>query len=215
MTTHHGHDDAIRLLTDPEQIAQTAARLLGDGTAGYYTATCATALVYLIAWWVWGERRSLAGPGIARGWGLGVACGAALAVVFVAGALVVSRIPVLAAPVAQLLSATDRGGLATTLFVLVINGVGEELVYRDAVPRQLAVRSLVRGTLPVGAVAVGIYTLVTVAMGVPLLLVGAATLGALCQWLAVRTGRLHAPLAAHLTWSISMLFLMPVFFSSL
>jgi len=192
-----------------------AARLLGDGTAGYYAATCLTALIYAVAWWVWGERRSLSGPGAARGLGLGTASGAALAVVFVVGAVMVSHIPVLAAPVTQLLSATDRGGLIPTLFVLVINGIGEELVYRDAVPRQLASRGLVRGTLRVGAVAVGIYTLVTVAMGVPLLLVGAATLGALCQWLAVRTGRLHAPIAAHLTWSLSMLFLMPVFFSSL
>ncbi|WP_414646331.1 CPBP family intramembrane glutamic endopeptidase [Corynebacterium sp. UBA2622] len=190
-----------------------AARRMGDGTPGYYAATCVTAAVYLGAWLGWGRRGSFSRPGAARDLAAGIGLGLGLAVVFVGGALVVSHVPLLAEPVADLLSATDRGGLPATLFVLVINGIAEELVYRDVVPGQLTSRGLVRGRMRVGAVSVVIYTLVTVAMGVPLLLVGAATLGALCQWLAARTGRLWAPVAAHLTWSTSMLFLMPVFFS--
>lgn len=81
------------------------------------------------------------------------------AAVFAAGAVVVSRIPVLASPAAELLDTPDKGGYAPTLPVLVINGIGEELVYRDAVPRQLAARgqTLVRA----GVWSTVIYCLVT------------------------------------------------------
>ena len=68
------------------------ARRAGDGTPGFYWATALTAAVYAAAWWVWGDRGAFrnAGAGdVARG----AAVGAALAVVFMLGALVVRRIP--------------------------------------------------------------------------------------------------------------------------
>ena len=107
-----------------------SSRRAGDGTAGFYIATALTAAVYAAAWWVWGDRRSFAGPGKARELAAGAAAGALLAAVFVAGAVVVSRIPALAGPAAELLDTPDKGGYAPTLLVLVINGIGEELVYR-------------------------------------------------------------------------------------
>ena len=188
------------------------ARSMGDGTAGYYVATFLTAAVYFGGWLRWGNRSAFRGGATTRDIAAGLSLGLALAAFFVAGALLVSRIPVLAAPVAGLLSATERGGVAITLFVLVVNGVGEELIYRDMLPSQLVRRGLVRGIVPVALASVAIYTLVTVAMGVPLLLVGAVALGTLCHWLVVRTNRLYAPIAAHLSWSIAMLFLLPLFF---
>lgn len=188
------------------------ARRSGDGTPGFYAATALTAVVYVIAWWLMGSRRSFAGPRIAAHIARGIAIGAALAVMFVAGAVVVSRIPVLAEPVGQLLSTTRKGGIVPTLIVLIVNGIGEELVYRDVVPRQLRARNLLTHPVAIAAFSVALYCLVTVAMGVWLLILAAAVVGAVAHVEAVRSGRLHSPIALHLTWSIGMLFILPWFF---
>ncbi|MDN8594920.1 MULTISPECIES: CPBP family intramembrane glutamic endopeptidase [unclassified Corynebacterium] len=182
------------------------ARQAGDGTAGFYALTVVTAVVYAAAWWIWGDRyawANLKGADLARGIGIG----AALAVVFLVGAVVVRRIPFLAEPVSALLSMPAAGGWVPTLAVLVINGIGEELVYRDAVPRQLRRRFSELGT---GVASTLIYCIVTVAMGVPLLVFAAGVLGAVCFVEASRTGKVVSPIAAHLTWSITMLAAMPL-----
>lgn len=194
-----------------------SARQAGDGSPGFYVFTVFTACVYAAGWWFWGSRDAFAGPRAMPQVGRGVLLGGALAVVFVAGAVVVARIPVLAGPVAQLLDTPDQGGLVPTLAVLVINGIGEELVYRDTVPRQL--RARLDGGHPsneviVGALSVAIYCLATIAMGVPLLVFAAAVLGAVCFYEASRTRRLFSPIAVHLTWSITMLLVMPLFFAA-
>lgn len=193
------------------------ARQAGDGSIGFYAFTVFTACVYAAGWWVWGSRDAFAGPRAVPQIVRGVVIGAALAVVFVIGALVVSRIPFLAGPVAQLLDTPDQGGLAPTLAVLVINGVGEELVYRDMVPRQLRPRlggGRTSNEVTVGAVSVAIYCLATIAMGVPLLVFAAAVLGVVCFFEASRAQRLFSPIAVHLTWSITMLLVMPLFFAA-
>ncbi|MDK8625859.1 CPBP family intramembrane glutamic endopeptidase [Corynebacterium appendicis] len=184
-----------------------SARQAGDGPVGFYAFTVFTACVYAAGWWFWGSRDAFSGPSVAPQILRGVLLGAALAVVFVAGALVVARIPFLAGPVAQLLDTPDQGGLAPTLAVLVINGIGEELIYRDAVPRQLRGRFTELG---VGVVSTLIYCAVTVAMGVPLLVFAAGVLGAVCFYEASRSGRLYSPIAVHLTWSTTMLLVMPL-----
>lgn len=184
------------------------ARRAGDGSPGFFAATLATAAIYGLAWWVWGNRSAFAGPRKLNDVALGVAAGLALALVFFLGALVVARIPFLAEPATELLATPEKGGLAPTLAVLVLNGVGEELVYRDMVPRQL--RLLGMSINAQGLWSTLLYTLITVAMGVPLLLVGAFLLGALAFVLAARTGRCLAPIAAHLTWSTSMALVLPL-----
>ena len=188
------------------------ARQAGDGTPGFYAATVVTAVVYFAAWWAWGSRASFSGPRRGREIARGIALGAALAALFVAGAVVVSRIPFLAEPVEQLLSTTDKGGWIPTLAVLVINGIGEELVYRDAVPSQLLARRVVASPLAAGVFSVALYCAVTAAMGVPLLLLAAACVGALAHYEMVRSGRLLSPIALHLTWSVGMLCILPLFF---
>lgn len=186
------------------------SRRVGDGTAGFYAGTVFTAIVYAAAWWAWGNRRAFAGPGKAAEVLRGTLVGALLAGVFILGALVVRHIPVLAGPASQLLDTPAKGGYALTLLVLVVNGIGEELVYRDVVPRQL-----MRGgqsVVQAGVWSTVIYALVTVAMGVPLLIFAAAVLGAVTYVEAARSGRLLSPVAVHLTWSIGMLFILPAFF---
>lgn len=188
------------------------ARRSGDGTPGFYAATAVTALVYLAAWRMFGSRSMLAGPRVIAELLRGVLIGAVLAGVFVAGAVVVSRIPFLAEPVGQLLSTTTQGGIVPTLLVLVVNGVGEELVFRDVVPRQLRRRKILTHPVSIIAASVALYCLVTMAMGVWLLIFAAAALGTVAHLEAARSGRLHSPIALHLTWSIGMLFLLPLFF---
>lgn len=186
------------------------SRRAGDGTAGFYAATVFTAIVYAAAWWALGNRRAFAGPGKAAEVLRGSLVGALLAGVFILGALVVQHIPVLSEPASQLLDTPSKGGYALTLLVLVINGIGEELVYRDVVPRQL--RAHGQSVMQAGVWSTVIYALVTISMGVPLLVFAAAVLGAMTYNEAARTGRLYSPIAVHLTWSIGMLLILPSVF---
>ena len=185
------------------------ARRAGDGTAGFYWATAFTAVVYVAAWWLWGNRRAFMGPKKLIDVLRGALIGAALALVFVLGALVVQHIPFLAGPAAELLDTPDKGGYALTLLVLVVNGLGEELVFRDVVPRQL--RGMGQSVVQAGVWSTLVYCLVTCVMGVPLLVFAAGVLGAVAYFEAAKTGRLYSPIAVHLTWSIGMLLILPQF----
>ena len=186
------------------------ARRAGDGTAGFYWATAFTAVVYAAAWWLWGNRQAFMGPKKLIDVLRGTLIGAALALVFVLGALVVQHIPFLAGPAAELLDTPDKGGYALTLLVLVVNGIGEELVFRDVVPRQL--RGMGQSVVQAGVWSTLVYCLVTCVMGVPLLVFAAGVLGAVAYFEAAKTGRLYSPVAVHLTWSIGMLLILPQFF---
>ena len=185
------------------------ARRAGDGTAGFYWATAFTAVVYAAAWWLWGNREAFMGPRKLIDVLRGALIGAALALVFVLGALVVQHIPFLAGPAAELLDTPDKGGYALTLLVLVVNGLGEELVFRDVVPRQL--RGMGQSVVQAGVWSTLAYSLVTCVMGVPLLVFAAGVLGAVAYFEAAKTGRLYSPIAVHLTWSIGMLLILPQF----
>ena len=186
------------------------ARRAGDGTAGFYWATAFTAVVYAAAWWLWGNRQAFMGPKKLIDVLRGALIGATLALVFVLGALVVQHIPFLAGPAAELLDTPDKGGYALTLLVLVVNGIGEELVFRDVVPRQL--RGMGQSVVQAGVWSTLAYCLVTCVMGVPLLVFAAGVLGAVAYFEAAKTGRLYSPTAVHLTWSIGMLLILPQFF---
>ena len=186
------------------------ARRAGDGTAGFYWATAFTAVVYAAAWWLWGNRQAFMGPKKLIDVLRGALIGAALALVFVLGALVVQHIPFLAGPAAELLDTPDKGGYALTLLVLVVNGLGEELVFRDVVPRQL--RGMGQSVVQAGVLSTLVYCVVTCVMGVPLLVFAAGVLGAVAYFEAAKTGRLYSPIAVHLTWSIGMLLILPQFF---
>ena len=186
------------------------ARRAGDGTAGFYWATAFTAVVYAAAWWLWGNRQAFMGPEKLIDVLRGALIGAALALVFVLGALVVQHIPFLAGPAAELLDTPDKGGYALTLLVLVVNGLGEELVFRDVVPRQL--RGMGQSVVQAGVWSTLVYCVVTCVMGVPLLVFAAGVLGAVAYFEAAKTGRLYSPIAVHLTWSIGMLLILPQFF---
>jgi membrane protease YdiL (CAAX protease family) len=158
---------------------------------------------------VWVAGAVVVGPGPIRGagWGtaaaLAVGIGLVLVGVFVVAALVVARLPVLADPVQQLLRHADGTSLSLVAVLTLVNGLAEELFFRGALYQSLT------GRRPV-AVTTLLYAAVTVASGVPLLVVAAVILSVVVGVLRRLTGALVAPMAAHVTWSLGMLFLLPL-----
>ncbi len=184
--------------------AQAAA-----GSWQFYAATFATAAVWFATWLRWGDRGCFDGPRLrelARGLGWGVA----LLVLFIAGAVLVRHIPVLAGPVSDLLDNMRLGSVPLTLSTLVINGVGEELYFRDVARRQLSAR-LPRQLALVAQL--GLYVAVTAAMGIPLLLVASVLIGGAAALEARRAGNLVSATTLHLVWSVGMAFLLPAVIS--
>lgn len=183
-------------------IALSFTLRLEPGDDLFFAATFVLALL-------WAGGAVLAGARYRRGrfgarWSLalGIASGATLLAASLAAALVVARIPALAEPADTLLDHASGGAFVPIFVLAAVNGIAEELFFRgalyDALPTRLAI--------PVTTAA---YTLTTVGTGVALLVLAAACLGALTAVLRRHTGELLAPTAAHLTWSLGMLVLLP------
>lgn len=154
-----------------------------------------------------------AGGALAAGWRIrfrretvghvvaGLAVGLGLLVVFLLGAGLVARIPLLAEPVDTLLAHARWGSLPAELAITVINAVAEELFFRGALFDALGRHALVWSTVA--------YTAVTLLSGVPLLALAGLLLGLAAALLRIRTRGIAAPITAHLTWTVGMLLLLP------
>jgi uncharacterized protein len=132
----------------------------------------------------------------------GFLLGALLLVIFLAGALVIGRIPALRAPVDELLDHARFGSLAVVALITAVNGIAEEVFFRGAVYAALPRRWNLLGST-------GLYALSTVLSGVPLLTFAAILLGLLTGAQRRVTGGVLGPIVSHLTWSLGMLFLLP------
>ncbi|MDO5734865.1 MAG: CPBP family intramembrane metalloprotease [Propionibacteriaceae bacterium] len=176
------------------------------GDTSFYIFTFTLAIVWVIGSLLTARSRTFGSIGEGKmlrdvGWGL--AGGLALLVVFLLGAAVVARIDFLAAPVEELLAHARFGALPVVAAITVINGVTEEMFFRGALHESIGggpMRHLIGTTI--------IYTIVTAASGIPLLALAAMSMGLLAGWLRQTTGALLAPIVAHLTWSMGMLFLL-------
>ncbi|NUO35015.1 MAG: CPBP family intramembrane metalloprotease [Dermatophilaceae bacterium] len=130
-----------------------------------------------------------------------LALGALLLAVFLLGALVVARIPLLREPVDQLLDHARFGSFAAVLAITFLNGVVEEIYFRGAlyaaIPRH-----------PVALTTV-LYALTTVGSGVPLLVFAAAVIGVVTGLQRRVTGGFLGPIITHVVWSTGMLVLLP------
>jgi len=177
----------------------------GDST--FYVATLLLAAVWTAGAFLSGSLHLGYGHtrtgGLARPVVQALALGVLLLAVFLAGALLVARIPVLREPVDDLLDHARVGSLALVAVLTTVNGIAEELYFRGALYSAIGRRGAVLGTTV-------LYALITVGPGIPLLVLAAAALGWVTGLQRRVTGGVLAPIITHLTWSLGMLFLLPV-----
>lgn len=128
--------------------------------------------------------------------------GGLLLAIFLAGAVVVAQVPVLAEPVDDLLDHARFGSLPVVLALTLLNGVAEETFFRGALYAAIPVRWTI-------GVTTVVYALTTVVSGVPLLVFAAVCLGLLCALQRRVTGGVLGPIITHITWSGGMLLLLP------
>lgn len=189
------------------------ALLLGAGLASppaslqFYASTVALSVVWIVGSMLAlaPARPRLATDGaFARSALLGFTAGGVLLLTFLAGAVVVAQVEFLVGPVERLLANAVWGALPVVTVVTVISGVAEEYYFRGALFELLTGSPTRRILLTTCA-----YTLITAASGIVLLVFAAALLGLTTGWLRHRSDGLLAPVSAHLTWSVGMLYLLP------
>ena len=126
-----------------------------------------------------------------------------LAVIFVAGGFVIRYIPPLASLAEDVLGYARLGNLALVTVILIVNGLAEELFFRGALFAAIGVRHPV-------LISTILYALTTVGSGNPVLVFAAAVLGAVTGLQRRGSGGVLAPILTHLTWSLTMLFVLPL-----
>lgn len=178
------------------------------GSGAFYASTLSLAVV----WFVGGM---LSGP-VSLGWEgpdgrrrrpvvSAIVAGAALAALFVVGALVVIRIPALRDRVEGVLDYARDGTWPIVLLLTAANGAAEEVFFRGAVQPALPERLRLPG-------AVLIYAGVTMATGNVMLGFAAALLGAVVGLQRRATGGVLAPILTHVTWSVLLFVALPIVF---
>lgn len=136
-----------------------------------------------------------------------IAIGLAFVAIFVLGALVVREIGPLADYTQRVLALARRGSLPLLLLVTVLDGITEEVFFRGALYAAIGNRHPV-------LISTVVYAIATVATGNPMLVFAALTLGAVLGLQRRASGGLLAPVLTHLTWSVSMLLVLPPLFGS-
>ena len=124
--------------------------------------------------------------------------------VFVVGALVVREIDPLASYVASVLEYADEGSLTALAVITLVNGIAEELFFRGAMYAAIPRHPVLWTSLA--------YVVATLATGNVMLAFAAILLGTVCGLERRASGGVLAPILTHVTWSLSMLFLLPLLF---
>jgi membrane protease YdiL (CAAX protease family) len=119
----------------------------------------------------------------------------------------VSIVPQVSVDTAQLYAAFRTPSMWVSTLCLVPVIVGEELVWRGMVQTKLSRRF---GTLKGVWLAAGLYTLVQVPVGSPVLLLTAFACGLMWGALRARTGSLVSVLVAHILWDVVILLWLPL-----
>jgi membrane protease YdiL (CAAX protease family) len=135
-----------------------------------------------------------------------IAVGLLLAALFVLGALVVRTVPPLARFAEDVLGYARLGNLWTIFMITLVNGIAEELFFRGALFAAIGVWHPV-------LISTVLYALATIAGGNPVLVFAAVVLGTVVALQRRASGGILAPILTHITWSLSMLFLLPPIFA--
>lgn len=180
---------------------------LDPGSVWFYPATSGLALVWAVGAFASGPLhlgRIAYASGTRRPIVTPIVIGAALAAVFIVGALVVRQIPFVYGQVQSVLDHADEGAGPILVAITVVSGIAEELFFRGAV-----YAAATRYPVPVTTVA---YAIATLATGNVALSFAALLLGVVVGLQRRATGGILAPILTHVTWSTLMLFLLPLFF---
>jgi uncharacterized protein len=176
------------------------------GDARFYLLTTLLALTWVVGGFASGplhlgrieSRGELRRPAVSA-----IALGVLAAAVFVVGAFVVAHIGPLASLTNDVLAHARQGSLLLVTLITILNGVAEELFFRGALFAAIGRRyPVVISTL--------VYGLTTVATANAMLVFAALILGLVLGLERRASGGVLAPMLTHVTWSVSMLFLLPV-----
>ncbi len=135
-----------------------------------------------------------------------IALGLGLAAVFVVGGLIVRQIDPLERQVSSVLDFADQGSLPILVVVTAVNGVAEELFFRGAAYAAITRHPVAWTTLA--------YAVATAATGNIMLAFAALLLGVVVGLQRRASGGILAPILTHVTWSLSMLFALPLLFGA-
>jgi membrane protease YdiL (CAAX protease family) len=127
--------------------------------------------------------------------------------IFVLGALVVREIPPLRDYIENILAHARQGSLLLVFLITVVNGIGEEIFFRGALFAAIGRKHPV-------LISTGIYTVVTLASGNPMLAFAAVTLGFVWGLQRRASGGILGSILTHVTWSTIMLFALPPLFAA-
>jgi membrane protease YdiL (CAAX protease family) len=135
-----------------------------------------------------------------------IVAGLLLAALFVVGAFVIRTIPALASLTEDVLGYARLGNLWIILVITLVNGIAEELFFRGSLFAAI-------GTWHPVLISTALYALATVAGGNPILVFAAALLGTVVGLERRASGGILAPILTHITWSLSMLLVLPPIFA--
>lgn len=177
------------------------------GEALFYPATLALAVVWAVGALASGPLhlgRMMRGEKSRRPVIRPILLGLALAVLFLAGGLLVRELPLLGDQVRAVLSFAQEGPWPLLLGITLVNGVAEEMFFRGAV-----YEAAPRYPIAVAALA---NAAVVAASGNIMLTFAAALLAVVVGMQRRASGGLLAPVLTHVTWSTVMLIALPALF---
>ncbi len=134
--------------------------------------------------------------------------GLLLAAVFVVGAFLVRTVGFLGGLEGQVVEVTDyadQGSLPILVVITAVNGIAEELFFRGAAYAAITVHPVFWTTMA--------YAVATLATGNVMLAFAAVLLGVVVGLERRASGGILAPILTHCTWSLTMLFALPMVFS--
>ena len=135
-----------------------------------------------------------------------IVTGLLLAGLFVVGALIVRSIPTLSSLAEDVLGYARLGNLWIIFMITLVNGIAEELFFRGALFAAI-------GAWHPVLISTILYALATIAGGNPVLVFAAVVLGTVVALQRRASGGVLAPILTHITWSLSMLFVLPPIFA--
>ncbi|MGB5952612.1 MAG: type II CAAX endopeptidase family protein [Ornithinimicrobium sp.] len=177
------------------------------GGTSFYLATAALAVVWTIGAFAsgplhlgWAHTRH--GERHARPVLQPFLLGVFAVILFCGGAVVVAQFAVLRDPVNDVLEYARQAPIVLVASITLINGVAEELFFRGAAFAAIGRKHPV-------LISTGLYALVTISTGNLMLVFAAGVLGVMVGLQRRVTGGVLGPIITHLTWSMSMLFILP------